>query len=274
MNERMTNWLVVGSSDGAEPFFDALIDRVDETITTNAGWQYFLTRLPEQVFPDHYWLSDHVACKLFRRPKRYFKAHGTEMITAQRDELDAIYDRDMQDADRIIELPTRGDAPGSFTPGSYVHPRLSGLVCLQIAVNSLFASGGRGRVFCIGMEGYRSKPTRIVRDTFDGRMGKPAGRDQTFKWIKPFTQSVVDALPGVEFVLCGKLTYRVSGPNVKHFQHADELTSSALYGDLQMQQRNQAKQLPKPTPPKTQHTRGDFKPTHDREVKPSQVKHR
>lgn len=218
-NNSDRTWLIVGSSPDAGDHFDVLLPLAGVWMTCNAGWQLFLTHDTYQgiwadrlkggrLLPDHYWISDPVAAAAARRAIAMMAARGTRIITADRaDFVVKSLGLPVEPHERV-KLGAPPEQP-AYTPGKPIHPTLSGLICLQYALDH-----GASRVILVGMSGYRSKESEIVTDSFDGRKGKAGGSDQTQYCIRPFIQSAINALPHVQFVVVGKLAYTLTGPNV------------------------------------------------------------
>lgn len=210
INGSKTTWLVVGASPSAPKYFDALLGQADATITCNAGWQLFFTHPAHLVYPDYFFINDQCSCINNARAKRVMQSAGTEIITVKRAES-ALTLRGIDDADHLLEVTDGGYGFIAFTRGQYVYPQISGLAPLMFAINS-----GATRVLMCGMEGYKSNDDELVPDSFDGRLGKASGERLTRKWIGPFTQSVFDACPDVEFVFYGKPNFKINpSPNLQ-----------------------------------------------------------
>jgi len=202
-----STWLVVGSALSAPRYFDQALALADVTITCNAGIYLWLTADPPAI-PTYYWLSDSQACELFPRCRRFVQKRGSKIITLARSP-GGLAIRDLDSADLLLDLPERPELGPAFIRGQWIHPVLSGLICLQFALNH-----GPGKLICVGMNGYKSKPGEATPDTFDGRSGKPNASMHTREWIQPFTQSAVSACPDVKFIFAGKLQYELTGRNV------------------------------------------------------------
>jgi hypothetical protein len=214
--ENNNNWLVVGGAPEAELYFDAAqawaIKRRAAQIATNVAWQLYATTIPTAP-PDYYWISDGKACELFARAARWMHHHGTPIVTMKR-ALAGLQLRGLDSLKPIcLPLPERDDTAPIYRRDQWAHPRLSGLICLQIAANHRAAHIG-GTIVLVGMTGYKSSPKSIVADTFDGRMGKAAGQQHTREWIGPYTQSVIDAHRDITFIIAGSPKYPVRGHNV------------------------------------------------------------
>ena len=205
-------WYVVGSAPGAAEYFDALVatpcpDHRPRWITANAGAWLFLTAKPSPTRPCLYWLSDMVACQLFGRAADRFRSRGTEVVTLERD-AKALQDRGLGDA-TTIEVE---DQRQRFAADRWVHPRLSGLMCLQIAAKHTKPGG---TIVMAGMTGYISSHGTVCVDTLDGRLGKEQGTHHTANYIAPFIQSTIEARPDVRFIFCGKPAgFSLEGDNV------------------------------------------------------------
>ena len=208
-------WLVVGASPGIEMYYAALCPMLSRlaTITSNAGARLFA----QPYRPDFYWVSDPAAVSLFAGVARDLQRRGTKLIGVTRpvpgSQRPQVYRPDV-----VVPLPHRGGGPLPFTPGRWVHPRLSGLLCLQYALHA-----GARAVVLAGMCGYASTRAVQVVDEVDGRLGPRGGNEYNGKWIAPFVQSCIDALPAVRFVVCGRPLYELRGPNMKVLDSPDQV---------------------------------------------------
>jgi len=155
------NWLVVGSSPNAPAALKLALALHPNasTITTNAGFQLF-TEQPPAV----YFLADYVACKLWAQTAADLQARGTRFVVPAREPL-ALVDRGITHADEYIDVNRTLDA-GRHHPGQYAGHALSGLYCLDYAVNN-----GATAVTLAGFDGYGSNLETQVPDYFDGRDG-------------------------------------------------------------------------------------------------------
>jgi hypothetical protein len=215
----VTTWLVLGSSPSAPRFYDALWPAAWRmtTITTNSGWQMMLvadTCLP--TVPDYYFLSDPVAIELHARAARYMQKRGTTIIAKQ----SAAQGLGIGlDDSQILRVPLADYAErGDWTPGQYLNGRCSGAICLQHAVNA-----GAREIYLVGMDGYASQGKQIVRDSFDGRVGKSSGKTITDSWYAPLIQSIVAATPHIRYIVCGKPRYELAGSNVSIINDPNQL---------------------------------------------------
>ena len=211
----MSVWLVVGSAPGVETYYAALrplLPRV-QSITCNAGGKLYLP--PDR--PDYYWLSDPKAVPAFASVGQALQARGTRIISARMPDR-----RSPLHADLVVDLPHRGGHFQAFRPKTWIHPRLSGLLCVEYALLA-----GAGAVAMIGFRGYSSTWLDRKVDEFDGRLGPPGGSQYNKNWIAPFLQSCVDALPGVRFIMGGRPLYPLMGGNVIT-THSEAQTASAV----------------------------------------------
>lgn len=215
MGRQGETWLVVGSSPSVlDTFAGAVVMHYDAvTITTNAGIGLF-ERDPALRL-DYYHLYDMVACKMFSSRAYAMHKRGTVVVTPRRCES-ALKERGLLRCDpELINLREPRDeysvnSAGEvfYTPGVEISARLSGLLCLQYALNR-----GAKTVVLVGFDGYRSTGNNIVADTFDGRMGKEAGTLHTRHRIQPFVQSAIDRCPEVDFIQYGRPGYHLEGDN-------------------------------------------------------------
>jgi CMP-N-acetylneuraminic acid synthetase len=195
-------WIVAGASPSAREGFAAARAAYPTatTITTNGGQGLF----EPPARPDHYLIFDSIACTKHREHAEVFAAHGTRTITLHRDSRRALVDRGVHWFDEF--LPVNGaEHPGRFRQGSYASCGLSGLMCLQYALNH----GAQG-VHLVGMEGYADSG-HYFDDQADQGPEKSSRFTRTL--IEPFVQSCIDACPDVQFTFYGDLNYRVSGSN-------------------------------------------------------------
>lgn len=219
-------WLIVGSSPSMPRWFDLLLGHADTTITTNAGILEFLGNPDRSLRPDYYLLFDSFAARQFGRYAATAMGLGTMLITKRFADPDAA-PWPLEQAAYTLPLPDRGPEP-QFVRGRYTHPRLSGLVCLQFAINF----GRPDRIILCGFEGYRSNAHRIERDTFDGRPGKAAGEDHTLNWSRPFIRQAIEVCRDIQFVICGSTT-RVPGekwgaPNLTVYNRPDQFEHDSI----------------------------------------------
>ncbi|HUT92361.1 MAG TPA: acylneuraminate cytidylyltransferase family protein [Thermoguttaceae bacterium] len=201
--EYQDQWIIVGSSISAREGFAAarVACPTAMTITTNRGHILFEEANDR---PDVYHIHDMVACKIHQEHCRAFKAKGSHLITINRSQR-ALNDRGVAWFDEFLELAGQ-DYPGKFVKGCYSSCGLSGLMCLQYALNN-----GAHHVHLVGMEGYGEEG-----HYFNGEPDMSLTKNLRFTTtlIQPFVQSCIDACPDVKFTFYGKLNYTVSGRNV------------------------------------------------------------
>lgn len=188
LGKALGEWIVVGSSPGGQ-YAQRLAGRLPwaMTITTNAAYRWLSSN------PHVYFLSDSLGCELHGNDAAMMQVSGTRLVTLRRAQA-ALHSRGVDRFDEFLPLNGPGENP-RFVPGEYAQCALSGLFCLQYALNH-----GARRIHLIGMEGYTDpgKGTRML-ETYCG----------------PFTQSCVDACPSVQFVTYGHLNYPLHGDNVR-----------------------------------------------------------
>ncbi len=203
-------WLVLGSSPGVAAFYSALRPTLPRlaTITANAGGILF--EPPDR--PDFYWVSDPAAVSLFSGVARDLQRRGTKLIGVTKP-VPGSQRREVYSPDVVVPLPLRGGSARPFRPGAWVHPRLSGLLCLQYALHA-----GARAVVLAGMRGYASTRAVQVVDECDGRKGPRGGDEYNGQWIAPFVQSCIDVLPAVRFLLLGLPLYQIHGENLQVYE--------------------------------------------------------
>ncbi len=204
------DWLAVGSSPGAVAWLSHVMElpavRGAHTITTNRGIELFADDSP----PDVYFLGGELLTEgeqfaKQREAGRRIKDMGSRVVgLARTPEINAEWGIDWLDEFIIIDVGCW--KPWKFIRGHYTACHLSGLFCLQYAVNH-----GAKNVHLVGMEGYGSSG-----HYFDGSEDSVAANDKdlTVGHIEPFTQAVVKACPKVEFTFYGNLEYAIHGDNV------------------------------------------------------------
>lgn len=203
MYEYHRQWIVIGSAPSTPEWLSVVRARYPRavTITTNAGGKLF--EPPDR--PDYYFLSDSNGCEEYGELVQALASRGTRTITRKRAES-ALKGRGVEWFDEFI----KDERPGTmleFRPGHYCDSGLSGLFCLQYAVNH-----GACGVHLVGFEGYGDG-----QHWWD-KPGVPAKNKNTAfteKYIRPFVQSVVNACPEVTFHFYGDLNYPISGRNVQ-----------------------------------------------------------
>lgn len=250
-------WAVIGGGPSAPEYFDAALRCADTWITCNSGWQLFAAHrgqaglyadqlLGGRVLPHVYYLRDERAWQLHGRAVAFMRDFGVRVVTLQRASASR-WAAAIDGRDEVLALATSGAQDDCFVQGKWVHPRLSGLFILQYALNH-----GARRVILVGLDGYASKPKRIVPDGFDGRAGNAGGQELTAQWIRPFTQSCVEARADARFVVCGRPRYRIEGPNVRHVTDPAALTpeprDAPMDGWAQYDQAIRRAQTLTPTP--------------------------
>jgi hypothetical protein len=206
MPEVGRDWIVAGSSPGAAEWLPLVRERYPDavTMTTNRGIKLFEER------PDVYYFGDERVLfpetfEEYRETARRLKREGAHTVGLLRlPEVMAEWDIEWIDDKLTVEVGSW--SPWKFIPGKYTAVGLSGLFCLQYAVNS-----GAGAVHLVGMEGYGDEG-----HYFDGGRDSQVAKDlkRTTEVIGPFTQALIKACPGVQFTFYGELKYTVAGGNV------------------------------------------------------------
>ena len=162
-----STWLVLGSSLSAPDYLKKVSGEYDISIATNVGINL--------LQPDYYFLSDKLA----------ISKHLTKAIEMQKLGMKLIMRENRLEADINIEFG-KPKVNQTFVRGEYVHPRFSGLICMQFAINS-----GATKILVVGHGGYGSSG----------------------QWVPSFMQSMVNVCPDIQFVFYGDLTYTITGNN-------------------------------------------------------------
>jgi len=192
LNTARHEWIVVGDSEGGAAGLCLALERfpIAWTIACNAGYRHFGDTIPN--------------CYLLYapEPRREHWEHALEM-RKQGAWLVTCNCRPMllmgiDPFDEVFRVRGVSRLPGVFVRGQYTDAGLSGLMCLQYAINN-----GATKVALVGMEGYSDDHGVFCAW-------------QTKSFIRPFTQHVVDQCPDVQFVLYGTMNYEITGANVEH----------------------------------------------------------
>jgi len=207
-----TTWWIHGSAPDGAPFFDVALDAADVSVTTNAGVLAWLGHRRRSIAPTYYWLQDPTAIELFGWFARVAQLMGTVILTDVKTDLPVTLNCVTAGVVEPIVLVAPLSDPPTFAPGVWQHVTLSGLLCLQYVANRALVQPPVERIILTGMTGYASSPAGIEVDTFDGRLGKRKGARHNEHRIAPFLHSVIEALPDVQFMFCGK-PHRVLGPD-------------------------------------------------------------
>lgn len=212
--------LILGSSPSMPRYSAHAFESCGKVFTTNAGvYECMFRERP----PDVYAVIEIDTPKLFGRYyRKYHKRGETKILTI---DLTIVNEPSLADeADIVLQivpgkttaenLKRRQGYYSDQTPykrGKYVGCAASGGYLLQYAMNEHAPK----EVWLIGMEGYRSTPGTRAVDTFDGRLGNESGQKWTRDLYSPLIRQVVAAWPETRFVFFGKLTYPISGENVR-----------------------------------------------------------
>lgn len=166
-------WLALGGGPSAAAGLRACRALAPRVITTNAG----LEIVPA---PDMYFLSDQVACRLYRELARAAQRRGAHLVT-------------------LARLPSAIAARGvgffdEFLPEAppYRPFRLSGVRCVQYA-----AEQGAATIYLAGHDGYATGPSAA----------------KTVAVIAPEMQALAAQYPQTAFVCLGAPLYSVESPN-------------------------------------------------------------
>jgi hypothetical protein len=169
-------YTVVGGGPSAARLLPSM-PKSDRIITTNAGINL--------CKPDWYYLNDEGQCRLYAQAGR---ESGAKCITVKRSDL-ALANRGISDYSQMDF-----EHPGSvwmFKPKTLTYHPLSGVTCVQLAVNF-----GAAIVRLVGFDGYA-----------DGRASKN-------KMQADALQSIVDNSPRTVFEWYGESVLGVTGDNV------------------------------------------------------------
>ncbi|MHC4176682.1 MAG: hypothetical protein ACYSWU_04200 [Planctomycetota bacterium] len=206
MPEIGKDWIVVGSSPSAAEWLPVVRERYPDavTMTTNRGINLF------EDTPDIYYFGDERVLfpetfEEYRETARRLKQEGAHTVGLLR-LPEVMTEWDVEWIDDKLTVRIGSWRPWKFVKGKYTAVSLSGLFCLQYAVNQ----GAEG-VHLVGMEGYGDEG-----HYFDGGRDSQVAKDlqRTTEVIGPFTQALVKACPEVQFTFYGQLNYTVAGANV------------------------------------------------------------
>lgn len=200
-----TEWVIVGSSPTAPKWLEAVRQNTESP-------QFAVTNRAHVLFPDDppdiYFIGGEVTGNIRGRYEQFYAAardiqkRGSHLVSLQR-RKEEIKEAGLDFMDEYLLVDVGRWGKWKFIPGHYSACGFSGLFCLQYAVNH-----GASIVHCVGMEGYAKEG-----HYFDA--GPDSVYNQTDDVIGPFTQAVIDACPGVEFIFYGELNYPVVGANVR-----------------------------------------------------------
>jgi hypothetical protein len=170
-------YTVVGGGPSAARLLPSM-PKSDRIITTNAGINL--------CKPDWYYLNDLVACE---RHAQAGRESGAVCMTARRG-VSGLITRGIVDFAQLgcEEMPVF-----KFTQGSYTYHPLSGVMCVQMAVNF-----GASLVRLVGFDGYTENERLIAKN----------------KMQTDALQSIVDNSPRTVFEWYGESVLGVTGENV------------------------------------------------------------
>ncbi len=207
-------WIVAGSSPSAEQWIGPALDAVPKAkiITTNRGSKLFADRQPDVYFFGDEYLDDPEQFKEHRETARKLKAKGARIVGLNRTgKVKAAWD--IEWIDEFLTVDVGPWSPWKFIKGHYTAVRLSGLFCLQYAINH-----GATSIHLVGMEGYGDDEHYFD----DGAVSRVAKDSQlTLKTIQPFTQQLIDRCPDVDFRFYGELNYHIVAGNATIMTKAD-----------------------------------------------------
>ncbi len=205
-----TDWIVIGSSPSApKSLLTARLAAPNAvTIATNGAEALF----PGSSGPDYYHIHDMNACVDFNARGKEFQAMGTRLVTLERKES-SLKKRGLDHFDEFIPLSSR-EYPGRFKMGEYSSCGLSGLMCIQYALNH-----GAKSVHIVGQEGYGKGDQYFHKEPWAGTPEEKITHDKrqplSASLLQPYIQGCIDVCPAVQFVVYGNLEYKLSGDNVK-----------------------------------------------------------
>lgn len=188
-------WIVVGDSPSGAAGLARARDRhvTATTVTTNGAWRHF-----NGEAPNIYFLVGAATARQYMAEAGRFQKRGTKLVTLERNRRQ-LTGRGFEFFDEFLPLMSGQErTPRRFVRGAYVEACLSGLFCLQYAVNK-----GATHVLMAGMEGYSVE------------LNGTRGVKQTKGVIAPFTQELVAVCSDVQFTLYGTPHYALAGSNVE-----------------------------------------------------------
>ncbi len=205
-----TDWIVIGASPSARESLLAARLAVPNavTIATNGAEALF----SGSSGPDYYHIHDMNACVDYNARGKEFQAMGTRLVTLERSES-SLKKRGLDHFDEFVPLSSR-EYPGRFKMGEYSSCGLSGLMCIQYALNH-----GAKTVHIVGQEGYGKGDQYFHAEPGAGTQDDKLSHDKrerlTLSLLQPYIQGCIDVCPAVQFVVYGNLEYKLSGENVK-----------------------------------------------------------
>lgn len=196
------DWIVTGSSPSGREWTRRLVRRYPDAvrIASNRAIEWYAE---DDIELDYLFVFDFVACQKYADVAKRMQQDGTRCVTLQRKQP-ALAQRNIDGFDEFIGPPRFKCNPGWFKRGEWNDMSLSGLWCVQYAINS-----GATTLHLPGHEGYRGRPS-----DYDTGEAHPNAHDKTFGVIEPAFRAMVEACLDVHFVFYGDLAYEVNGPNV------------------------------------------------------------
>lgn len=196
-------WCVVGSGPDAREMLAKARSRhpTARTITANSGCDLFRDRPP-----DVYWLTDLRACEARADKTPEMQAGGCHLVTLERKDS-ALAKRGLSHFDEFVPLSQH--KPTVFARGEYTSVALSGLMMLQYAVNH-----GARSIHAVGLNGYVTGEINYFSGRKDDKREWRARDGHTQGLIAPFTQTLLDTCPAVDFTFYGKLNYPLTAANL------------------------------------------------------------
>lgn len=195
------DWIVTGSSHSGRDWLHRLVELYPDAVTmaTNGSIAWH----DQDAIPlDYLFIFDMVACEKFNAVAYRMQTTGTRLVTLAK-HRDVLKDRGVDRFDEFIGPARFKGKPDWFKRGEWNDMSLSGLWCVQYAINS-----GATTIHMPGHEGYRG-----IATDYESGLAHPNAATKTLGVIQPGFQAMIDACPDVEFVFYGDLAYDVKGVN-------------------------------------------------------------
>lgn len=184
-------WLIIGGGPSRVRWADAMNGEGRVRVAcANAGIDVCRDA---GLYTQWVWLSDPVAIARYAGSVRDMRERGTQLVTSDTAVIN------IETAGLTVDLAFHTPAIAGrhpFVYRSWCRPMFSGLMLLQAVVN-----------------------TQDVREValagFDGYAAGEKNHGDTEGIIRPFMQSMVEALPRVRFVWVAEPRYAISGDNVE-----------------------------------------------------------
>jgi hypothetical protein len=200
------DWIVTGSAPSGREWTRRLVRRYPDAIriASNRAIEWYAE---DGIDLDYLFVFDFVACQKYADIAKRMQQDGTRCVTLKRKQP-ALAQRNLDGFDEFIGPPRFKCNPGWFKRGEWNDMALSGLWCVQYAINS-----GATTLHLSGHDGYRGRPT-----DYDSGEAHPNAAAKTYGVIQPGFQAMIDACPDVQFAFYGDLAYDVKGVNATRVQ--------------------------------------------------------